>query len=397
MVFCYNRYDHIVSTLEALKNNTVQTETVYIFQDGPKTINDKEGCDKVREYIIDIELSNKKVISFSENKGCSQSIIDGIDYVLRRHDAVIVIEDDCVSHKEFIKYMIEALEFYVDNKRVFSIGGHSVDVDYVPKEDFYFCGRTESWGWGTWKNRWELFSKDYEVLSRINESSEAAERLSIWGPDLPNMLVNNLLGKIDAWDVFWALIVIEHNGICLVPKKSLIKNIGLDGSGTHCGNAYLNIRQLGVEESVGDFYPTDMSISSQCMVAYRDYYNYVPDTSKRKYYNNILFKVISGINFDTEIVFSLKQSKAVAIWGIGEIASIIMGVLDNTIKVKCFVQSRKNKVEFLGMPVYGAYELPKDVDTILVVPGYDIDIIKRKMKFYNRTVNFITIDELLQV
>jgi len=42
-------------------------------------------------------------------------------------------------------------------------------------------------------------------------------------------------GKIDAWAIRWYLSTFILNGLTLYPKKSLVKNIGFDGSGTHCG------------------------------------------------------------------------------------------------------------------------------------------------------------------
>ena len=54
---------------------------------------------------------------------------------------------------------------------------------------------------------------------------------------MEEMLVDRIRGNNDSWAVFWALKVIEEGGLCINPFESLIQNIGLDGSGVHCGKS----------------------------------------------------------------------------------------------------------------------------------------------------------------
>ena len=98
------------------------------------------------------------IVESDANKGLAKSIIEGVSQIIEKTGKVIVLEDDCVSSKDFLNYMNSALDYYEENDKVWSIGGYSVNLDF-PNDyeyDTYVMGRTCSYAWGTWKNRWNL-------------------------------------------------------------------------------------------------------------------------------------------------------------------------------------------------------------------------------------------------
>src|SRR5262249_50210424 len=52
--------------------------------------------------------------------------------------------------------------------------------------------------------------------------------------DYFQMLKQYIDGNLGAWDIRWYLNVFLNNGLVLYPQKSLVSNIGFDGSGVHC-------------------------------------------------------------------------------------------------------------------------------------------------------------------
>ena len=42
-------------------------------------------------------------------------------------------------------------------------------------------------------------------------------------------------GKLDVWGVRWYASMFAAGGLCLYPSRSLVNNIGMDGTGVHCG------------------------------------------------------------------------------------------------------------------------------------------------------------------
>lgn len=236
ILFTYNRSIHTNEVLEALKRNTVMVEKLMIFQDGLKQNEDAEEWKKVNMLIRDIDWCETEVIVSEYNKGLAKSIISGINYAFREYDAVIVLEDDCVPTANFIDFMRQCFEKYESNKMVYSISGYSWPITLEKGEyDVYGCGRISSWGWGTWKDRWGIYERNYDLLQELKQKEDTSRNLALWGQDLEEALVSNLRGSADSWAVFWALNVISKEGICINPYESFINNIGMDGSGVHCG------------------------------------------------------------------------------------------------------------------------------------------------------------------
>lgn len=236
ILFTYNRSEHTNKVINALRQSIVLPQKLYIFQDGLKVEKHYKEWKKVKELIKKVNFCPTEIQISEINKGVAKSIVSGISYVLERHDAVIVIEDDCIPTENFISFMEQCFEKYKDNKQIYSVSGYSFPVN-LKKDiyDIYACGRISSWGWGTWKDRWKEFKFDNDILKRIKSNENKSRTLAIWGSDCEQMLIENIAGKIDAWDVYWAFHVFENNGICINPYKSLIQNIGFDGSGIHCG------------------------------------------------------------------------------------------------------------------------------------------------------------------
>lgn len=234
-IFAYNRDEHLFRTLEGLHHNK-EVEKIYVFQDGLKCEQHREGWEKTRGIIENIDWCKVKKFYSTENKGLACSIVNGINRVMEENEAVVVLEDDCVPSTNFMAFMTQCFYKYKDNKEIYSVSGYSWPIELEKNEyDIYFTGRISSWGWGTWKDRWTKYIKDKEMIYRLRNDRDKSIQLDLWGNDLEEMCMDNINGKNDSWAVYWALKVIEDGGWCINPYKSLIQNIGMDGTGVHCG------------------------------------------------------------------------------------------------------------------------------------------------------------------
>lgn len=233
-IFAYCRDRHLMAVLEGLKKNK-GIDHLYIFQDGLKCEDDRPGWEATRTIIEEIDWCQKRTIYSEINKGLADSIVDGVNLVLSENDAIIVLEDDCVPHPSFATFMQQCLVKYQNCSEVHSVSGYSWPIHvHQDQSDLYFCGRISTWGWGTWKDRWKSYSADYLLLRKLKSDLETSKRLAVWGTDLERILIGNVTGKNNTWDVFWALNAIQYNGKCINPYRSLIQNIGFDGTGVHC-------------------------------------------------------------------------------------------------------------------------------------------------------------------
>lgn len=234
-LFVYNRPMHTQKTIEALVNNFGSNDSVlFIFSDGPKNEKDEKLVDEVRKIVK--EVSGFKKINFikrKENLGLSKSIISGISEVLENNDRIIVLEDDLVTSKYFLKYMNEALDFYYATEQVISIHGYIYPVRARLHETFFLRG-ADCWGWATWKRGWELFESDGKKL--LIELAEKDLLIDFdWNGTLKNvrMLKNFINGKNDSWAIRWHASAFINNKLTLYPGRSLVQNIGVDGLGTN--------------------------------------------------------------------------------------------------------------------------------------------------------------------
>jgi len=91
-----------------------------------------------------------------------------------------------------------------------------------------------TWGWGTWREQWKYFKKDIN-LSEIEEqfkSDSIKNRFNLSDYNYFLMLKN----KLDtSWGIRWYYTVFIRNGLNVFPTKTLLNNIGFDGSGINCG------------------------------------------------------------------------------------------------------------------------------------------------------------------
>ena len=243
VLFVYNRPEHTCRTIEALKENEFASDSViYIFADGPKQDATEEQLSRisnVRKIIHTITGFKDIIIEESEhNKGLANSVIGGVTKIIKQHGKVIVVEDDLLTHPFFLRFMNEALDYYENEKRIFTIGGMTdkINIPASYKKNILVSQRVESWGWATWADRW--LSAEWDITKYSiwgSKSPKEVSKLCRWGDDLWSMLQSQAQGKSDSWAVRWQYNMSKQDKYCLRPVCSFVTNVGLDGSGVHCG------------------------------------------------------------------------------------------------------------------------------------------------------------------
>lgn len=241
VLFVYNRPDHTRQVLEALRQNDLADQTeLFIYADAPKNPNDPQllaQVDAVRKLIREQQWTAKvHIIERTENKGLAASIIEGVGHTLERFDRVIVLEDDICVSKGFLKFMNDALQVYADDDQVMHISGYIYPYNkrIQVKEDTLFLKINTCWGWATWKRAWKYFNPDTQFHLRRWHSPEDRHKFDIEGHACYYLqLEQNSQGIINSWAVKWYASWLDAGGYSLCPKKSLVRNIGNDGTGIH--------------------------------------------------------------------------------------------------------------------------------------------------------------------
>ena len=397
ILFTYNRAEHAKKTLDALSQNTILPDKLFVFQDGKKSAKPSDEWDKVKAIIEDIDWCDIELTIAQENQGLAKSIVKGVSKVFEEYDAVIVLEDDCVSHPLFMKYMYECLTKYKDDKRVFSINGYSWPVDVKDNgTSAYFAGRAGSWGWATWKDRWLLYEQDYLILQSIKQDVYANRLFDVWGKDLEGHLKGNIDGACNSWAVFWSLQCIKQCGFCPTPYRALIHNIGNDGTGVHCGNVELLTNTRDWNDLSEIVLPDTIEYPPNCEEVFADRFRWTSPETRLRCYNRILYQWNMLLQKKESIKNYFKERKidTIAIWGKGDICNLILQELSGEISVSKIIESQPIASEYLGIPIVGPQEITDEIECIVVIPTFDMDGIKKKVSAERLIIG---IDEVLDI
>jgi hypothetical protein len=244
VLFVYNRPWHTQQTLEALKSNLLSDHSLLIiYSDGPKEGASMEQINNIREVRKVIReqkwCEQVEIIESEYNKGLSGSIISGVTKVVNEYGKIIVLEDDLVTSRGFLKYMNDSLELYSSEDKVGCIHAWNYffeNINYL--ESTFFLKGADCWGWATWKRGWKDFnSNGVELLNYIERNNLEYEFDRRGTHSFVAMLKEQTNGKNDSWAIRWHASLFIKNKLCLHPTRSIVQNIGLDHSGIHCGTS----------------------------------------------------------------------------------------------------------------------------------------------------------------
>lgn len=234
-LFAYCRPAHVARTLDALARNPEASSTDLIaFVDGPRSPEQEPLVAQVREACTAARgFGSVTVHARPTNLGLATSVVQGVSAVLREHPSVIVLEDDLEVSPAFLAYMNDGLEQFASDDAVVSVHGYVYPLRRPVPEAFFIRG-ADCWGWATWRRGWQVYRDDArELLDELQ--ARGLERAFDFDGAFPYtaMLRAQAGGAIDSWAIRWYASAFLANKLTLYPGRSLVRNIGQDGSGTH--------------------------------------------------------------------------------------------------------------------------------------------------------------------
>lgn len=246
ILFTYSRANHVFRTIEALRKNTLASDSdLIVFSDAACTLDKKPAVDEVRAYLKTITGFRSVTIHHRpHNFGLANSIIEGVNDVLQQHEHAIVLEDDMLTSPFFLTYMNEALERFADNECVASVHGYLYPLKQPLPEAFFLPG-ADCWGWATWRRAWAYFNADGQYLFDELTRLKMVKAFDYNGAyPYSKMLEGQIKGSNDSWAVRWYASAFLAGKLTLYPGRSLVNNIGNDASGTHCSNSNIHDVEL---------------------------------------------------------------------------------------------------------------------------------------------------------
>jgi hypothetical protein len=211
-----------------------------VIADGPRANKpgEFEDCEEVRMIVTAVDWPCQVEVNFSsENMGCRDRIISGLDWAFSLVEEAIILEDDCLPDPSFFPFCQEMLERYRGDARVASVCGTNLIAKYLNIEASYFFSQLGGiWGWATWRSEWQGYDRYLEKwpqfkrdggLSEIFEEPKAVE---YWTRIFDDMYRNK---GPNTWDYQWLYTRLKNNALTIVPRVNLVANIGFREGATH--------------------------------------------------------------------------------------------------------------------------------------------------------------------
>jgi hypothetical protein len=182
------------------------------------------------------------------NLGPDRSIVQAVTELCQKYGRVIVIEDDQVFSLDFLEYMLQALDLYADESRVYQVAAYMPKVDNPDRFDAYFLPYTKPRGWATWERAWSAFDWSMPGFHDMYRNWRRRWRFDLDGNvryavgtahALRKGIEFGLTHHLLAWDFVWYWCVFRLDGVALFPRRSLVWVGGFDGSGVHSPNTPL--------------------------------------------------------------------------------------------------------------------------------------------------------------
>jgi hypothetical protein len=251
-LFVYNRPNHTKRTVSALIDNYLASESdLFIFSDAPKNIDSIDNVKLVRDFIKTIEgFKSVTVIEREINFGLIKSISEGVTDIVNRYKKIIVLEDDLVTHKQFLEYMNKSLELYKNSNDVYEITGYShiYDKRDILQNHGYFLKITSTWGWATWADRWKIFLNGLEGVEDLNSNRKLKYLFNYNNSyNYYKMLNDTNTGKAKSWGIVWYWNIFKNSGLTLYPVETLVDQIGFDGTGQNAKNYVITSSRIKPE------------------------------------------------------------------------------------------------------------------------------------------------------
>lgn len=245
IITLYNRPNHTKKILDSIsKCINSKNHKYYIFCDGPRNNKDLNKIKNIRILVKEFSKSfNVKYFFQRKNIGLVKNIINSIEFVMKKHKAAIILEDDLILHKEFLLFLNNSLNKYLNNKKIFQISGYSYPVCKNKKKN-YFLSLTSCWGWGITKYQWinffKFFNNKIEIKKNYLDILESKNKKKLFNYynsyNYLGMLKKSLINDVNSWGVIFYLYLFLKKKLTYFPNKSLVINNGFDGSGNHQSN-----------------------------------------------------------------------------------------------------------------------------------------------------------------
>jgi hypothetical protein len=236
VLMIFNRPDLTEKVFAAIRK--ARPAKLYIIADGPRTTDEKVRTDAARAVTDKIDWVCEPVRLYSEtNLGCKNRVLSGLTEVFAREERAIVLEDDCLPHRDFFEYCETLLNHYKGDERIGTINGTCLPGFTTNSQECscVFTRLSIVWGWAATRKIWNLVDpdvKDWDQLRQTDWLKNIFPGRELLVKGLTNMF-DRARGGYDDWSPALLFALLKNNLVNIHPAENLVTNMGFGERATH--------------------------------------------------------------------------------------------------------------------------------------------------------------------
>lgn len=236
LVIAFNRPGTLKVLLERLKR--LGATNLYFAVDGPRTTRESDVANiaAVRSLINELfsPLAGRCLFQ-ATNLGIRRGPPTAISWFFDQVDEGVILEDDCIPGEDFLPFAAWALETYRNDNQVMVVSGFNRFGSSPWNESHHFIKTAYIWGWASWRRAWRKYDPTFSGWSTKLDQRRLAQWLGafpvrdFWREAVRMVKSEELI----TWDVAWCWTVLNLRGLAVMPRVSLIQNIGFGADATN--------------------------------------------------------------------------------------------------------------------------------------------------------------------
>ncbi len=237
LLILYNRIEETHNVFQILR--TVQPTQLYVAGDGPKTgsILDRKRVYQTRSVIQPEWPCQKHTLWEDTHQGKAVMIDKAMRWFFENESEGIILFEDTLPSYDFFPYCEELLCRYRNSEQIYSIGGtylrHHSRKRYGKRmrkgeSSYFFSAYASTWGFATWRNKWNGFSLSMDQYSADDFSKIVAPYMKKKKQKIYWTKRFGIIKRYNATylDYQYNLHIWAHGGLCITPYLNLVTNIG---------------------------------------------------------------------------------------------------------------------------------------------------------------------------
>ena len=239
-VSVYNRVEHFKNCIKSLEaNDLAKYSILYVFSDAALP-GDEDEVSKVREYARSISGFKSTKLIFQKKNNLKKNMQDLFQMAFEINGKSIIMEDDTVVHKSFLKFMNMSLNIYEKVDKIQCISGYVGPENHLEKSiDVQAYLVPDLAGIGIWKKKHFDFLNDYHSCHpwlRLKKNFYYCIKFIFYFGISKILLFKEMYDK----NLFYEDYLLEEyiyrkKKLVIIPPFTLTLNKGYDGSGINCG------------------------------------------------------------------------------------------------------------------------------------------------------------------